>query len=358
LSGIHTRPQPLRIALVAPPYFAVPPSGYGGVEAVVASLAGALVARGHCVTVIGAGPRGTAAEYVPVWENPIPGRLGEAYPEVVHAAAVRVVIEDLATGPGLHLVHDHTQAGPLNAPAYARLGLPTVVTVHVPVNEEVHRVFLALRDVSLVAISGRQRELAPDLNWTATVHNAVDPGDWPYQPDKGHYALFLGRFHPDKGPHLALDAAHEAGLPLVLAGKCAARAEQEYFEQEIRPRLGFADRFVGSADATAKRGLLAGARCLLFPVQWEEPFGMVMIEAMACGTPVVALSCGSVPEVVDDGVTGIVCHDPAELAGALRRVGDIDPAACRKRVVEHFGTGTLAAGYERAYRTVLGCARS
>ncbi|MDQ1643952.1 MAG: hypothetical protein QOJ50_136 [Cryptosporangiaceae bacterium] len=345
--------SPLRIALVAPPYFAVPPSGYGGVEAVVADLADALVARGHRVTLLGAGPPGTDADYVPVWDSPIPDRLGEPYPEVVHAAAVRAEIERLALGAGLDVVHDHTQAGPLNAAAHARLGLPTVVTMHGPVNGDVHRVFEALTDVHLVAISERQRDLAPGLNWIATVHNAVRADDWPYQPDKCGYGLFLGRFHPDKGAHLALDAAHEAGLPLVLAGKCAEQVEQEHFEREVRPRLRPADRFEGSAGAAAKRELLAGARCLLFPVQWEEPFGMVMIEAMACGTPVVALRGGSVPEVVADGVTGFVCEDPAGLAGALRRIGDIDPAACRQRVVDHFGTDNLAEGYEQAYRTAL-----
>jgi glycosyltransferase involved in cell wall biosynthesis len=353
-SGIHTLRPPLRIALVAPPYFTVPPSGYGGVESVVADLADALVAHGHCVTLIGAGRSGTAAEFVPVWENPIPERLGEAYPEVVHAASARRAIEQIAAAGGLDVVHDHTQAGPLNAPAYARLGLPTVVTMHGPVNEDVHRMYRALDDVYLVAISQRQRELAPDLNWIATVHNAVRPDDWPYQPEKGDYGLFLGRFHPNKGAHLALDAAHAAGLPLVLAGKCAEQVEQEYFKQEVRPRLRDADCFAGVADAAAKRRLLAGARCLLFPVQWEEPFGMVMIEAMACGTPVVALGRGSVPEVVADGVTGIICNDPRELADAVRRVGSIDPAACRKRVAEHFGTDSLAAGYETAYRTALG----
>jgi glycosyltransferase involved in cell wall biosynthesis len=357
-SGSHTLRRPLRIALVAPPYFTVPPSGYGGVESVVADLADALVAHGHQVTLLGAGRSGTAAEFVPVWESPIPERLGEAYPEVVHAASVRRAIERIAVADGLEIVHDHTQAGPLNAPAYARLGLPTVVTMHGAVDEDVHRVYSALDDVYLVAISQRQRELAPELNWIATVHNAVRPDDWPYQPDKGNYGLFLGRFHPDKGAHLALDAAHAAGLPLVLAGKCAERAEQEYFEREVRPRLGAADCFAGVADTAAKRRLLAGARCLLFPVQWEEPFGMVMIEAMACGTPVVALSRGAVPEVVADGVTGIICDDPRELADAVRRVASIDPAACRKRVAEHFGTDTLAAGYETAYRTVLSCGDS
>ncbi|HYN97532.1 MAG TPA: glycosyltransferase family 4 protein [Pilimelia sp.] len=342
------------MALVAPPYFDVPPAAYGGVEAVVADLADALVERGHTVTLFGAGAAGTAAAFVPVWERTIPERLGEPFPELVNAAVSRRAVEVLAVTDGLDVVHDHTSSGPLNAPAYASLGLPTVVTMHGPVDDDMYRYYGSLgRDVDMVAISERQRALAPDLNWVGTVHNGLRLDAWPYRPEKGDYALFLGRFHPHKAPHLALDAAHEAGLPLVLAGKCAEPVEKEYFERAIRPRLTADDRVFGVADAAAKRELLAGARCLLFPVQWEEPFGMVMIEAMACGTPVVALRAGAVPEVVVDGVTGFILDDPAELAGALGRVGRLDPAACRQRVADHFSVAKLAAGYEAAYRLAL-----
>ncbi|QFZ24094.1 glycosyltransferase family 4 protein [Saccharothrix syringae] len=346
--------DPLRVALVAPPYFDVPPKAYGGVEAVVADLADALVARGHSVTLLGAGEPGTAARFVPVWERTVPERLGEPFPEVAHAAAVRRELERLAVAEGLDVVHDHTLAGPLNAPALAALGVPTVVTVHGPVDEDLHRYYRALgEDVHLVAISDRQRALAPDLNWTATVHNALRLRDWPFRARKEDYALFLGRFHPDKAPHLALEAAHAAGVPLVLAGKCAEPVEKEYFEREVRPRLTDRDHVFGVADATAKRELLANARCLLFPIRWEEPFGMVMIEAMACGTPVVALRAGAVPEVVADGVTGLVRDHPDELVEALREVRALDPAACRAHVAEHFDVDRLGAGYEAAYRRAL-----
>ncbi|MFD7659444.1 glycosyltransferase family 4 protein [Actinosynnema sp. NPDC059797] len=346
--------DPLRIALVAPPYFDVPPKAYGGVEAVVADLADALVARGHAVTLLGAGEPGTAARFVPVWDRTVPERLGEPFPEVAHAAAVRRELERLARGEGLDVVHDHTLAGPLNAPGLAALGLPTVVTVHGPVDADLHRYYRALGDdVHLVAISDRQRALAPDLNWTATVHNALRLDDWPFRDRKDDYALFLGRFHPDKAPHLALEAAHAAGVPLVLAGKCAEPIEKEYFEREVKPRLTGRDHVFGVADATEKRKLLANARCLLFPIRWEEPFGMVMIEAMACGTPVVALRAGAVPEVVVDGVTGLVRDHPDELVAALREVRDLDPAACRAHVAAHFDVDRLGAGYEAAYRRAL-----
>ncbi|MBA3489778.1 MAG: glycosyltransferase, partial [Longispora sp.] len=208
-------------------------------------------------------------------------------------------------------------------------------------------------DVSLVAISDRQRHLAPELNWIATVHNALNLDTWPFSEHKRDYALFLGRFHPEKAPHLALEAAHEIGLSLVLAGRCEGPEEQEYFDREIQPRLGRQDRVFGIADAEAKRALLVDARCLIFPVQWEEPFGMVMIESMACGTPVVALNNGAVSEVIIDGVTGIVCDEPHELGDALKRVTELDPAACRAHVAENFNAPGLATGYSAAYRTAM-----
>lgn len=342
---------PLRVALVAPPYFDVPPAGYGGVEAVVADLADALVMRGHEVTVIGAGVPGTSAAFLPVWDRAVPERLGDPFPEAMHAAVSRRAVERLAAGRGLDVVHDHTLAGPLNAPAYRALGLPTVVTVHGPVDADLYGYYQALgTDVGLVAISGRQRRLAPGLNWLATVHNGLRVEDWPFSGRKGGYALFLGRFHPDKAPHLALDAAHRAGVPLVLAGKCSEPGEREYFAREVRPRLRGSDHVAGVAGTREKRRLLAGARCLLFPVCWEEPFGMVMIEAMACGTPVVALRAGSVPEVVRHGVTGLVCDMPDELVPALEEVRGIDPAACRAHVAENFSAARLAEGYESVYR--------
>jgi glycosyltransferase involved in cell wall biosynthesis len=354
VGSVRGKRQTLQVAVVAPPYFDVPPAAYGGVESVVADLADALVSRGHRVTVIGAGRAGTTARFLSVWERTIPERLGEPYPEVMHALATRQAVLELAGTEGLDVVHEHTLAGPLNAHAYASAGLPTVLTVHGPVDEDMRRFYRKLgTDATLVAISDRQRQLAPELNWAGTVHNAIDVSTWPYREEKGDYALFLGRFHPHKAPHLALDAAHTAGLPLVLAGKCAEPLEKQYFAREVEPRLAPGDTVFGVADATDKRQLLAGARCLLFPVQWEEPFGMVMIEAMACGTPVVALRAGAVPEVVVDGVTGILCDRPDQLADAVRYADAISPTACRAHVAHRFNPASLAAGYERAYRHAM-----
>ena len=184
--------DPLRIVLVAPPYFDIPPKGYGGTEAVVADLADALVQRGHDVTVLGAGEPRTSARLIPVWERTLADRLGEPYPEIMHALKVRRVIARIATTDGVDIVHDHTFAGPLNTPAYSAVGIPMVVTVHGPLDDDLYPYYRELGDeVGLVAISDRQRELAPDLNWVGRVHNALRIDEWPFRTDKGDYALFL-----------------------------------------------------------------------------------------------------------------------------------------------------------------------
>ncbi len=339
--------RPLRIAMVAPPWFELPPQGYGGIEAVCAGLADALVARGHEVTVIGAGRNGTRARFRRTYDTPPGARIGEPMPEVVHAAAAGRILAELDAD----IVHDHSLAGPLLARGR---DVPTVVTVHGPVTGEAGDYYRQLGDsVQLIAISDAQRRTAPDLNWCATVHNAIDAEGFPFREEKEDWVLFLGRCAPDKGMHLGIDAARAAGRKIVLAAKCTEPAETAYFETEIKPRLGPDTEWLGEVGGEQKKDLLSRARCLLFPIQWEEPFGMVMIEAMACGTPVVALRRGSVPEVVTCGVTGMVCNDPAELADAINAADAIDPAACRNDVLTRFHPAAMAAGYEKAYRWAL-----
>jgi glycosyltransferase involved in cell wall biosynthesis len=335
------------LAMVAPPWFDIPPRAYGGIEAVVADLTEVLVARGHTVTLIAAGRNGTPARFLRTYEEPPSERLGQPLPEVVHAAAVARLLLDLE----VDVVHDHTLAGPLTASARAT---PTVATVHGPSNGDLADYYRHLGTaVSLVAISEAQRTQAPDLNWGATVHNGIDVASFPYQDKKEDWVLFLGRFDPVKGPDLAIDAALAAGRRIVLAGKVNEPAEQAFFDQVIRPRLGPDVTYVGEADAGLKRELYAKAACLMFPIRWSEPFGMVMIEAMACGTPVVALRCGSVPEVVVDGTTGIVCSAPEELPAAIGRAADLRPAACRAHVTRHFDLTTMAEGYEKVYARLI-----
>lgn len=339
----------LHIAMIAPPYFSVPPEGYGGVEAVIADLVDGLVDRGHHVTLIGAGQNGTRAQrFYTTSDVPCSERLGEPLTEVAHAAAAARIVDEL---DDVDLVHDHTLAGPLAARRRVR---PTVATTHGPVDGEPGRYYASLGEsVPLIAISDAQRSSAPNLCWLATVHNAVRAETFPFRAVKEEFALFLGRFHPDKAPHLAIDAARRADLPIVLAGKCSEPIERTYYAREIEPRLGPGVTIYGVADARAKRDLLARACCLVFPVCWEEPFGLVMIEAMACGTPVVALRRGAVPEIVAHGQTGVIVDLPDELAGAIAAARRLEARACRQHVVDRFNTRVMAASYERAYRSVL-----
>ncbi|WP_183408156.1 glycosyltransferase family 4 protein [Nocardioides pocheonensis] len=341
------RTPPLHVAVVAPPWFSVPPDGYGGIEAMLGGLVDGLVDRGHRVTLIGAGPNGTRADrFVAVYEEPPSERLGEPMPEVLHAAVAARVLSEL----DVDVVHDNTLAGPLAARGYPA---PTVVTAHGPVTGEAGRLLGALGDsVELVAISDAQRQDAPHLNWVGRVHNGIDVASHPVGEGADGYLLWLGRFSPAKGAHLAIDTARAAGMPLVLAGKLSEQSEHDYFEEAIRPRLGPGVCYVGAADAEMKRELYGAASALLFPITWDEPFGLVMVEAMACGTPVVALGRGSVPEVVEDGVTGFVVDHPDDLLGAVRRVDELDRAACRRRTEELFDHRVMVDGYERIFRQV------
>ncbi len=204
-----------------------------------------------------------------------------------------------------------------------------------------------------MAVSEAQRQRAPDLNWVGTVHNGIDVDSFPYRADKDDYVLFLGRFHPQKAPHLAIEAARRAGVRIILAGKCTERIEHEYYARALAPLLGPDAVEVGVADQAVKRRLLAGARCLVFPIRWEEPFGLVMVEAMACGTPVVALARGAAPEVVAHGRTGFVVERPEQLAAAISASATLDPADCRRHVSSRFSLDAMATGYEGAYRRVL-----
>lgn len=345
VAAAHKR---LHVAMIAPPYFDIPPKAYGGIEAVVADLVDALIDRDHQVTLIGGGRHRTRAQrFLATCERQPAEQLGEPLPEVVHAAQVARLLEDLDAD----VVHDHTLAGPLLARGRVT---PTVVTVHGPAIGDPGTYYEALgSSVGLVAISDAQRARAPGLPWAATVHNAIRVDTFPFRAQKDEFALFLGRFCPDKAPHLAVEAARAARLPIVLAGKCAEPAERAYFTREVEPRLGSDTTMFGVADAAAKRDLLARAACLVFPVCWDEPFGLVMVEAMACGTPVAALRRGAVPEVVLPGQTGVIVDQPDELGGAIDQARRLDPWICRKHVQQNFTTDLMAAGYDAVYRRAL-----
>jgi glycosyltransferase involved in cell wall biosynthesis len=341
--------RPLRVAMVVPPWYELPPAGYGGLEVIVAALVDGLVERGHDVTLFGAGTRnGTRARFVSTDPEPQFRRLGEVMPSVLHTARVNRL---LAEGD-FDIVHDHTTDGPMTAPTRRT---PTVVTVHGPVDGEFGDYFEALGDtVRLVAISKTQRQERPNLPWARTVYNALPSDAFDDRPRRGDGpVLWLARFTPDKGPDLAIEACREAGVPLVLAGKCNEKAERRYLAESVKPLLHDGVRLVINADRAKTQRLLRRARCLVMPIRWSEPFGMVMIEAMAAGTPVVGLRRGAVPEVVRDGVTGWLADEPEGLPALLRKLDQLDPADCVAHVRANFGADLMARRYELVYVDAL-----
>lgn len=349
LSADRSRERPLRIAMVVPPWLSVPPPGYGGLEQVVAVLVDALAGRGHAVTLFGAGrEHRTTADVVSTVPDLQFDRLGEALPELAHLARVN----QLVTAADFDVIHDHTTIGPLVA---GRRAVPTVATVHGnPVGEYGTVLSDTDQGVGLVAISHAQRRLNPRLPWVGTVHNAMDVRGVPSKraPSDGP-VLWLARFSPDKGPDVAIRACRAAGLPLVLAGKCNEPPERRYYQEVVRPLLGEDVTVVLDADRDAALRMLVDARCLIMPIQWEEPFGMVMVEAMATGTPVVALNRGAVPELVRPGVTGLICDREEQLPDAVREANRLDPADCVAHVEERFSTERIAIGYEEVYRRFI-----
>jgi glycosyltransferase involved in cell wall biosynthesis len=347
LNGRHFN-RSLRIAMVIPPWYEIPPSGYGGIEVVCAALVNALAARGHDVTVLGAGSKtGTNARFLSTIDEPQYERLGEALPAVLHAARVDALLRRRR----FDVVHDHSPAGPLTA---SIRDIPTVVTVHGPVDGEFGDFIGALEhSVHPVAISDSQRMARPALPWAATVHNGVDTAEFTPASTPDGPVLWLARFCADKGPDLAIRACREAGLPLILAGKANEPAEAKYLREVVEPMLGDDVQLMVNADRTTTRALLRDARCLLMPIRWREPFGMVMVEAMASGTPVVALRRGSVPELVRHGVTGFVCDEPAQLPELLHRVRELDSGESVAHAQEAFSAELMASRYEDVYRHVI-----
>jgi glycosyltransferase involved in cell wall biosynthesis len=340
--------EQLKVAMVAPPWFELPPTAYGGIESMCADLTDQLTRRAVRVTLIGVGRNRTRAPFVAVSPVAQPERMGQALPEVTHAAA----LPDLLDRLDVDVVHDHSLAGPLLARGR---DVPTVVTAHGPVTGEMGRYYRSLGDsVHLVALSEAQRVAAPSLHWAGTVHNGVRVGDFPYCSRKKDFVLFLGRATPEKGIPAAITAARAAGVRLLIAAKCREPAELQYFRDVVEPVLGNGVEWLGEVNRTRKLSLLAAARCLLFPIRWAEPFGIVMAEALACGTPVVALRRGSVPEVIVHGETGFVCDTPAELVSGLRRVDSLSPLRCRSDARDRFDVDLMTSRYESLYRSIAG----
>jgi glycosyltransferase involved in cell wall biosynthesis len=340
----------VRIAQVAPPWLAVPPQGYGGIEWVVALLADGLAERGHDVTLYATGDSRTVARLEYVFERaPGPTFINSAYHDTIQT------LHAFADPSRFDVYHLHS---PWSATvAGVMSGVPAFHTLHGPFNPEMRALYERVADrMWFVAISEAQRRHMEELRYSGVVYNGIDTSLYPFREQKEDYVLFLGRAAPEKGLYRAVLAARAAGSRLVLALKIADPAEEEHWERDVKPILPPDTEVVGEIPLERKAELLAGARAVLFPIDWDEPFGLVMTEAMACGTPVIATPRGSVPEVVADGVTGFVVSVdgyPEEAAACLERLGEIDPSACRQRVEERFSKQAMVAGYEAAYEKAL-----
>jgi glycosyltransferase involved in cell wall biosynthesis len=340
----------VKVAEIAPPWLAVPPKGYGGLEWVVALVADGLVDRGHDVTLFATGDSITRARLEAFFpEAPGSRFINSMWHDVVHTAFA------FRDARRFDVLHVHPSSSPLVAAA--ALQRPVVHTVHGPFDDRMKSLYsLVAGSVWFVAISNAQRSHMPELPYAGVVYNGIDLADYPFRQGKDDYLFFLGRAAPEKGAHRAVRAASAAGMRLIMAVKIATREEEEHWARDVEPILPSDATVLGEIALKEKVDLLAGARAVLFPIDWDEPFGLVMTEAMACGTPVIATPRGSVPEVVADGRTGFVVgveDYPERAAEALARIDQIDPAACRSWVEERFSKEVMVEGYERAFERAL-----
>jgi glycosyltransferase involved in cell wall biosynthesis len=344
----------LRILQLAPLWETVPPPAYGGTEAVIHCLTEELVRRGHEVTLFASGDSQTSAELR--WAYPTSLRSAGLCDDGMQYSLLHVGTA-LREADTFDVVHNHS--GPpleLGMALSAATRTPMLTTTHNPPTNDTRFIWQNYRGW-YNAISEQQLRTLPVLpqaKSAGAVLNAIDVASFPFEARKQDYLLFLGRITADKGPHLAIEAAQRLGMRIVLAGKVALTSEHEYFEAVIRPLLGPGVEFIGEADAAMKRDLYAGARALLMPLQWDEPFGLVMIEAMACGTPAIVFNRGAAPEIVRDGETGFLVDDVAGMVEAVRRVQEIDPLCCRGHVEACFSPAALADAYESVYARMLG----
>jgi glycosyltransferase involved in cell wall biosynthesis len=340
----------MRIAQVAPLWERVPPPAYGGIELVVGLLTDELVRRGHEVTLFASGDS-----------------LTEAKLDAVHPRALRLdnsvkefgIYEQLMLGDvygnaeKFDIIHSHVGCAALN---YAQLvKTPTVHTLHGIFTPDNAKLYEKAKKQPYVSISDAQREPALDLNCVATVYNSVnvDIHNFYPQSDNPPYLAFLGRVSPEKGTHHAIEIAKATGIPLKMAGKVDV-VDRDYYAEAIAPHVdGELIQFLGEADHKMKNELMGRAIATLFPITWREPFGLVMVESMAAGTPVIGINMGSVPEVISNGTSGFVCDTVAECIDAVKKVTQIDRQRCREYVVRRFGVQQMVDGYEAVYQQLI-----
>ncbi len=347
--GMAVRSMAMKIAVLAPAWFPVPPMRYGGIEWVVAILADGLVELGHEVTLFASGDSQTKARLVTSYDESPSMHIGLSLPDLHHAL---VCYENAAE---FDVINDHS--GPLAAALGPVVKTPVCHTTHGPMTGEAGNVYALIGEicssVGLISVSDSQRDPLPDLPWIATCHNAIALESYPFDPSDDGYLLFLGRMSPDKGAHHAVRLAQQTGLPLKLAGKMHDVAERQHFDAEIRPHLNGRIEYVGEVSHDEKVDLLQRAKATVFPIQWPEPFGLVMVESMACGTPVIATRFGAVPEVIEQGRSGVIVDRPDQLARAVEQVAALDPREVRASAEERFSAQRMVADYVAAYQRML-----
>lgn len=339
----HTS-RPLQIGVVAPPWFTTPPTGYGGIERVVALLAEGLHKRGHEVTLFA--PGGSQSDLLSeTLPRPMPEYLGSVAVETANAVTA------YRDWRRFDIIHDHTIAG---LAAAAMLPTPVVHTVHGVCAPDAALLYEAVgRAVELVAISGHQQTTLPKAVRSTVIYNAIDVESVRWSPEPGSYLLFVGRAAPEKGPLEAIEIARRAGLPLRVLLKVNEEPEREYFDHIRASVEGPGVEFELQASEATKQEAFAGALGTLFPVSWDEPFGLVMIESMAAGTPVIAFPRGAVPEVIAEGVSGFVRSNVEDAVRAVPALSSVDRAACREYVRTKFDASIAVEAHERLYRSLV-----
>lgn len=341
----------MKIAQIAPLAESVPPRLYGGTERIVSYLTEELVRQGHDVTLFASGDSLTSANLIPCCERALRLNPDARDPLPYHIMLLEEVRKHASRFDVLHFHIDL-----LHLPLMRNTPLPTVTTLHgrldLPDLQPCYRMF---PEVPLVSISNDQRRPMPPVNWVGTVHHGLPLDLLPYSPEaKGGYLAFLGRISPEKGPERAIEIAVRAGIPLKIAAKIDP-VDRAYWKEVVEPlvRTHAEVEYVGEVNDREKAAFLGNALALLFPIDWPEPFGLVMIEAMACGTPVIAFERGSVPEVIDDRITGIVVHNIEEAVRAVGVVGNLDRAQIRETFERRFSVERMASEYVSIYHSLI-----
>lgn len=339
----------MKIAQVSPLFESVPPKGYGGTERVISYLTEELVRQGHEVTLFATADSVTSAKLVPSVERSLRAEmLNRSW--LAYDAIQMDKVAKLAKN--FDIIHFHTDY--LHFPLARNLGRPHLTTLHGRLDlPELVPLFEHFSSCALVSISDSQRAPLPWVNWCSTVYHGLPPDLYRFHPEPGQYFVFLGRISPEKGIARAVEIALSCNTPLYVAAKID-KADQAYFEREIRSLFAHPlVHFIGEVDERQKHALLAQAKALLFPIDWPEPFGLVMIEAFSCGVPVIAYSHGSVPEIMEEGVNGFVVHNLQEAIQAAKNIEAIDRASCRASFERRFTASHMAANYLQTYQQLM-----